>query len=106
MYVAAGGFEVSGGMVGLAVSGGLVGIAVVGGWVGFEVSGDLVDANVADGWEVFFSGVGVDDGVEDPSSVIFTSLVSSEITGAAVSVREVLLVPASQAKIIGVLVLV
>lgn len=97
MYVAEGGFEVSVGMVGLAVTGG---------WVGFEVSVSLVDANVADGWEVFFSGVGVDDGVEDPSSVIFTSLVSSEITGASVAVREELLVPASPAKIIGVLVLV
>ncbi len=106
MYVAVGGFEVTAGMVGLAGSGSLVGIAVVGGWVGFEVSGGLVDANVADGLEVFFSGVGVDDDVEDPSSVIFTSLVSSEITGAAVAAREELLVPASPAKIIGVLVLV
>jgi hypothetical protein len=86
----------------MAVAGGLVGFAVSGGLVGFVVSGGLVDAKVADGSEVSFSGVGV----EDANSVFFTSLVSSEITGAAVAVREELLVPTFSAKIIGVFVLV
>ena len=99
------GLAVADRLVGIAVSGGLVDFIVADGLVGIAVAGGLLDATVEDGLEVIFSGVGVDDGVEDVNSVIFTSLVSSETTVASVAVKEEL-ASTSPSKIIGVFVLV